>query len=90
MYHEGIVFHAAAGSVSPKDLLLIGFWVTFIFGLGGTTPLPRLLLGRAYEILTFERFTFWATRTATPCNQPAIALPPRTAFAERINARNVA
>jgi hypothetical protein len=46
--------------------LLMGFWVTFIFGLGGTTPLPRWLLGRAYEILTFERFTFWATLLALP------------------------
>jgi hypothetical protein len=46
--------------------LLCGFWLTFIFGLGGTTPLPRWLLGRAYEILTFERFTFWATLMALP------------------------
>jgi len=46
--------------------LLIGFWITMIFGLGGTTPLPRWLLGRAFEILTFERFTFWATLMAMP------------------------
>ncbi len=46
--------------------LLCGFWLTFIFGLGGTTPLPKWLLGRAYEILTFERFTFWATLLAMP------------------------
>lgn len=46
--------------------LLIGFWVTFIFGLGGTTPIPRWLLGRAYEILTFERFTLSAALMALP------------------------
>jgi len=46
--------------------LLFGFWVTLLFGLGGTTPLPKWLLGRAYEILTFERFTFWATLMAMP------------------------
>jgi len=46
--------------------LLIGFWLALIFGLGGTTPLPRWLLGRAYEILTYERFTFWATLLAMP------------------------
>jgi len=46
--------------------LLLGFWLTFLFGLGGTTPLPRWLLGRAYDILTFERFTFWATLMAMP------------------------
>lgn len=46
--------------------LLIGFWLSLIFGLGGTTPLPRWLLGRAFDILTFERFTFWATLIAMP------------------------
>ncbi len=46
--------------------LLLGFWLALIFGLGGTTPLPKWLLGRAYEILTFERFTFWATLLAMP------------------------
>jgi hypothetical protein len=46
--------------------LLFGFWLTLIFGLGGTTPLPRWLLGRAFDILTFERFTFWATLMAMP------------------------
>src|SRR6201987_6219989 len=46
--------------------LLIGFWVTFILGLGGTTPLPRWLLGRAFDVLTFERFAFWATLMAMP------------------------
>lgn len=46
--------------------LLLGFWLTFLFGLGGTTPVPKLLLGRAFEILTFERFTFWATLMTLP------------------------
>jgi hypothetical protein len=59
------VFIRGASSRRLRPLLL-GFWLTFIFGLGGTTPLPRWLLGRAYEILTFERFTFWATLMAMP------------------------
>jgi hypothetical protein len=46
--------------------LLFGFWLTFLFGLGGTTPIPRILLGRAFEVLTFERFTFWATLMMLP------------------------
>jgi hypothetical protein len=46
--------------------LFYGFWLTMIFGLGGTTPLPRWLLGRSYEVLTFERFTFWANLMALP------------------------
>jgi hypothetical protein len=53
-------------SVQRLRPLLWGFWVTAIFGLGGTTPLPRWVLGRAFEILTFERFTFWATLLAMP------------------------
>jgi hypothetical protein len=46
--------------------LLFGFWLTLIFGLGGTTPVPKWLLGRAFDVLTFERFTFWATLMAMP------------------------
>jgi hypothetical protein len=46
--------------------LLLGFYFALLFGLGGTTPLPRWLLGRAYEVLTFERFTFWAVLLALP------------------------
>jgi hypothetical protein len=46
--------------------LLLGFYFAFLFGLGGTTPVPRWLLGRAYEVLTFERFTFWAVLLAMP------------------------
>ncbi len=46
--------------------LVISFWVVFLIGLGGTTPLPRWMLGRAFEILTFERFTLWATLLALP------------------------
>ncbi|HTW59107.1 MAG TPA: hypothetical protein VMD99_13325 [Terriglobales bacterium] len=60
-------FVVLRGASNPRlRPLLFGFWLTFIFGLGGTTPLPRWLLGRAYEILTFERFTFWATLMAMP------------------------
>jgi hypothetical protein len=42
------------------------FWLTFIFSLGSTTPLPRWVMGRAFEILTFERFSLWASMLALP------------------------
>jgi len=58
-----VIRGASARRLRP---LLFGFWLTLIFGLGGTTPLPRWLLGRAFEVLTFERFTFWATLMAMP------------------------
>lgn len=38
----------------------------FFLGTGGTTPLPKLLLGGAYDILTLDRFTFWATIALLP------------------------
>jgi hypothetical protein len=46
--------------------LLFGFWVAFLVGLGGTTPVGRLLLGRAFNVLTMERFSYWATLLALP------------------------
>ncbi|HET9307352.1 MAG TPA: hypothetical protein VFO46_15115 [Candidatus Sulfotelmatobacter sp.] len=46
--------------------LFFGFYFALVFGLGGTTPLPRWVLGRAFEILTFERFTYWALLLAMP------------------------
>ena len=46
--------------------LLFGFWVAFLVGLGGTTPVGRLLLGRAFDVLTMERFSYWATLLALP------------------------
>ena len=55
------------GSSNPRlRPLLLGFWVAFLLGLGGTTPVARLLLGRAFEVLTMERFTYWATLLALP------------------------
>lgn len=38
----------------------------FLLGTGGTTPLPRKLLGGAFDILTLDRFTFWATILILP------------------------
>lgn len=46
--------------------LLFGCWMAFLFGLGGTTPVGRVLLGRAFQVLTFERFTYWASLLALP------------------------
>lgn len=46
--------------------LLFGFWLAFLLGLGGTTPVGHIVLGRAFEVLTMERFTYWATLLALP------------------------
>lgn len=46
--------------------LFLGFWVAFLIGLGGTTPVANILLGRAFEVLTMERFSYWASLLALP------------------------
>ena len=37
-----------------------------LLGTGGTTPIPRALLGGAFDILTLDRFTIWATVAILP------------------------
>ena len=55
------------GTSTPRlRPLLFGFWLAFLLGLGGTTPVGKLVLGRAFEVLTMERFSYWATLLALP------------------------
>ncbi len=55
------------GSSTPRlRPLLLGFWLAFLLGLGGTTPVGRVLLGRGFEVITMERFSYWATLLALP------------------------
>jgi hypothetical protein len=55
------------GSIVPRlRPLMLGFWLCFLFGLGGTTPVGYWLLRRAFDVLTFERFSYWATLLALP------------------------
>jgi len=46
--------------------LLTSFIGLFLLGLGGTTPLPPILFGDAWEWLTYDRFAFWACLMLTP------------------------
>jgi hypothetical protein len=60
-------FIVLRGSAIPRlRPLLLGFWLAFLIGLGGTTPVGRLVLGRAFDVLTMERFSYWATLLALP------------------------
>ncbi len=52
-----------------KRFVFLGLSLTlaFVLGTGGTTPIARTLLGdTAFEILTLDRFTFWATMLSLP------------------------
>jgi hypothetical protein len=53
---------------SKRNIFLgLSFAMLTVLGTGGTTPLPKMLLGEnAFNILTLERFTFWATIYAMP------------------------
>ncbi len=53
-------------SIARLRPLLVGFWLAFLVGLGGTTPVGRLVLGRAFDVITMERFSYWATLLALP------------------------
>jgi hypothetical protein len=45
----------------------LSFSLLFLFGTGGTTPLPKIMLGEnAFNILTLDRFTFWASIIGLP------------------------
>lgn len=52
-----------------KRYLFFGISITLlaVLGTGGTTPIPKMLLGEnAYNILTLDRFTLWASIMALP------------------------
>ncbi len=59
-----IIFRGAA--IRRLRPLLFGFWLAFLLGLGGTTPVGYYLLGRAFDVITMERFSYWASLLALP------------------------
>jgi len=45
----------------------ISFFLCLLLGSGGSTPIPKLILGEnAFNILTLDRFGFWASIIAIP------------------------
>ena len=45
----------------------LSFTILTVLGTGGTTPIPKLVLGEtAFNILTLDRFTLWASIMALP------------------------
>ncbi|WP_459209570.1 hypothetical protein [Aquimarina rhabdastrellae] len=52
-----------------KRYLFFGLSITmlFVLGTGGTTPVPKILLGdNAFNILTLDRFTLWGSIMSLP------------------------
>jgi hypothetical protein len=59
-----IIFRGAR--IARLRPLMLGFWVCFLISLGGTTPVGKWLLGRAFDVLTYERFSYWASLLSLP------------------------
>jgi hypothetical protein len=47
-------------------VLFLSWFALFILGLGGTTPIPKWILGKLYDIITLDRFCLWATVVILP------------------------
>ncbi len=58
-----VIFKSIKTPLWPLGLSVL---IALFLGTGGTTPFPRLLLGPAFEILTLDRFTFWASILILP------------------------
>jgi O-antigen ligase len=63
-----LIIPSAVWLARKRSLLGLGaaFGALFLLGLGGTTPLPRLLFGAGWEWLTYDRFAFWASLLLLP------------------------
>lgn len=58
-----LAMRALFSRIWPLAIFMI---LATLLGTGGTTPLPRMILHGAFDILTLDRFTFWATVLAAP------------------------
>lgn len=58
VFYKGLTTRAWPMTLSLAALVFLGT--------GGTTPFPKMLLGGAFDVLTLDRFTFWATITMIP------------------------
>lgn len=56
--YKGLTTRAWPATLSLGALIFLGT--------GGTTPFPRMLLRGAFDVLTLDRFTFWATIVMLP------------------------
>ena len=53
-------------TLDRKWPIAASIFLLFVLGTGGTTPIPKLLLGHAFDVLTLDRFTFWASMQILP------------------------
>ncbi len=61
-----IPYALVRATFDKKWPLAASILLLFVLGTGGTTPVPKLLLGPAFDILTLDRFTFWGAIQILP------------------------
>ena len=69
MYGPLMLFLPAVPFLGRRRTLIglgCSFFILFLIGLGGTTPLPKLFFGRGWEWLTYDRFAFGASLLLLP------------------------
>lgn len=54
------------GATTALWPLALSLALCLVLGTGGTTPIPRLILRGAFDILTLDRFTFWGSILILP------------------------
>ncbi len=62
----GLPYAFYKGMTTKAWPMTLSLAMLVFLGTGGTTPFPKLLLGGAFDVLTLDRFTFWATITVLP------------------------
>ncbi len=58
-----VFYKAFSSRLWPLGLSIL---LCFVLGTGGTTPIPKIMLGGAFDILTLDRFTFWGSILMLP------------------------
>ena len=58
-----VFYKAFTSRLWPLGLSVL---LCFVLGTGGTTPIPKMMLGGAFDILTLDRFTFWGSILMLP------------------------
>jgi hypothetical protein len=75
MFLIAIPYALLRATLDGKWPLAASIGLATLLGTGGTTPLPKLLLGPAFDVLTLDRFTFWAAIMILPmAGQMAVSI----------------
>lgn len=61
-----LLIPAIAWKNSKFRVLAAAVFFLMLFGLGGTTPVPKLVFGKFWGVFTYDRFMMWSTLLCLP------------------------